>query len=225
MNQMDQLDWFLENFDEQEETSSDLPYWILFIAPLAAFFLTWYLKADNEFLFQLAYSVLAAFAGIVLAVIIFIWIPDNQMRKINRQRRFEKSEMLIEKCKIVLRNIKDNDRKDREVKENGSRAIATIQELIRVLKLKSSYQGIVEDNLVPGLLDYLTQLYTWYKDQIMAESLEKDNKDELYNFLTQKDELFQSWQKSGTNPMRYLTSKFRTQNQMQSAGINPQTKE
>lgn len=221
---MEQLDWFLENFDEQEEVSSELSYWILLIAPLAAFFLTWYLKADSEFMFQLAYSALAAFAGIVLALIIFVWIPNDQMRKINRKLRFEKSEMLIDKCEMVLRNIKEKNKEDREVKENMTRALATIQELIRVLKLKTSYQGIVEDNLVPGLLDCLVQLYTWYKNQTQAEVLGDADKDELYTLLTQKDELFQTWQKSGTDPMRYLTSKFRSQNQMQSAGVYTSSK-
>lgn len=220
---MEKLDQFLEEFQETEEESSGNAYWILAALPVFAF--VWFWKADDIFVFKLAYSALAAIATIVLTIIIAVWIPNEQMRKINRKRRFEKSEMLIDKCKMVLRNIKENNAKDRDVKENGARADATIQELVRVLKLKTSYQGIVEDNLVPGLLDYLVQLYTWYKDQIMAEVLDKDNKDELYGYLTQKDELFRSWQVSGTDPMRYLTSKFRSQNQMQSAGINPQVKE
>jgi 4-amino-4-deoxy-L-arabinose transferase-like glycosyltransferase len=222
---MDQLDWFLENFDEQEEVSSELPYWILFLAPLAAFFLTWFWKADNDFIFQLAYSVLAALAGIVLTLVIFVWIPNDQLRKINRKLRFEKSEMLIEKCRLVLKNIKENNAKDREVKENGASAIATIQELVRLLKLKTSYQGIVEDNLVPGLFDYLIQLYAWYKDQLMAKALDSDKKDKLYNFLTKKDDLFQSWQSSGIDPMPYLTSSFRSENHMLSAGIITNEKE
>lgn len=212
------LEKFLEEFEEEEDVSSGQPYWILIA--LLSFFLTWMWTADFGFVFQLAYSVLAAAATIVLTLIVFVWIPNDQMRKINRRRRFEKSEMLIDKCREVLRKIKENDSKDRDVKENGARAVATIQELVRVLKLKTSYQGIVEDNLVPGLLDCLVQLYTWYKDQVMAEVLDKDNKDELYGYLTQKDELFRSWQVSGTDPMRYLTSKFRSQNQMQSAGIH-----
>jgi len=222
---MDQLDWFLENFDEQEEVSSELPYWILFLAPLAAFFLTWFWKADNDFIFQLAYSVLAALAGIVLTLVIFVWIPNDQLRKINRKLRFEKSEMLIDKCEMVLRNIKENNAKDREVKENGASAIATIQDLVRLLKLKTSYQGIVEDNLVPGLFDYLIQLYAWYKDQLMAKALDSDKKDKLYNFLTKKDDLFQSWQSSGIDPMPYLTSSFRSENHMLSAGIITNEKE
>lgn len=220
---MDNLEEFLDEFEETEEESSGNSYWVL--AALPAFFFVWFWKADDGFAFQLAYSALAAIATIILAIIIAVWIPNEQMRKINRKRRFEKSETLIAKCKMVLRNIKENNTKDREVKENGDRATATIQELVRVLKLKTSYQGIVEDNLVPGLLDYLVQLYTWYKDQTLAEILEKDDKNELYGHLTQKDELFRTWQASGTDPMRYLTSKFRTQNQMQSAGINPQVKE
>jgi len=217
---MENLETFLNTFNEDEDVSSGQPGWIFLSLPV--FFLVWMLKADDPFGFRVAYASLAAIATIILVIIVAIWIPNDQMRKINRRRRFDKSETLIEKCKMVLRNIKENTAKDREIKENGARAIATIQELIRVLKLKTSYQGIVEDNLVPGLLDYLIQLYTWYKDQTMAEILEKDEKNELYGFLTQKDELFRTWQVSGTDPMRYLTSKFRSKNHMQSVGINPQ---
>ena len=215
---MENLDKFLEEFQEIEGESSGNAYWILTALPV--FIFMWFWKADDVFVFRLAYSALAAIATIFLSIIIAVWIPNEQMRKINRQRRFEKSEMLIDKCKMVLRNIKENDVKDREVKENGTNAISTIQDLINLLKLKTSYQGIVEDNLVPGLFDYLIQLYTWYKNQTQ-KALGETEKDELYNLLTQKDELFQTWKKSGTDPLPYLTSKFRSQNQMQSAGINP----
>ena len=220
---MENLETFLNEFSEDEEVSSGQPGWIFLSLPV--FFLVWMLKADDPFGFRVAYASLAAIATIILVIIVAIWIPNDQMRKINRRRRFVKSETLIEKCKMVLKKIKENTSKDSDIKENGARAIATIQELIRVLKLKNSYQGIVEDNLVPGLFDYLIQLYTWYKDQVMAEILEKDVKVELYGDLTQKDELFRTWQASGTDPMRYLTSKFRTMNHMQSAGIYKEEKE
>jgi hypothetical protein len=94
-----------------------------------------------------------------------------------------------------------------------------------MLKLKTTYQGIVEDNLVPGLFDYLMQLYAWYKDQTKKEGLDQVKKDKLYILLIKKDDLFQSWQSAGTDQMPYLTSSFRSENHMQSAGINPQEKE
>lgn len=222
---METLERFLNEFkeNEDEETSNGQPGWIFLSLPV--FFLVWMLKADDPFGFRVAYSSLAAIATIILVIIVAIWIPNDQMRKINRRRRFDKSETLIDKCKMVLRNIKENTAKDREVKENGDTALKTIEWLIKTLKLKTSYQGIVEDNLVPGLFDYLMQLYAWYKDQTKKESLDEAKKDKLYFLLIKKDDLFQSWQSAGTDQLPYLTSSFRSENHMQSAGINPQEKE
>jgi predicted acetyltransferase len=59
----------------------------------------------------------------------------------------------------------------------------------------------------------------------MAKALDSDKKDKLYNFLTKKDDLFQSWQSSGIDPMPYLTSSFRSENHMLSAGIITNEKE
>ena len=220
---MENIEEFLKEFEEEEDASSGQPYWILFALP--AFFFMWFLRANDVFVFRLAYSALAAIATIVLCTVVFVWIPNDQMRKIERLRRFANSKTLIDKCRELLGKIKEHNAKDRDVIENGARALATIQELVRVLKLEPSYQGIVENNLVPGLSDYLVQINAWRQDQTGASILAQADKEELYILLTKKDELFNSWRLSSGNPMQYLTSKFRSQNQMQSAGINPQTKE
>lgn len=219
---MENIEEFIKEFESDESVSAGKPGLILLALPV--FFIVWILKADDPFGFRLAYSALFTIVTIVLTLIAFVWIPDEQWRKIKRAKRFKDSEKLIAKCSSIIKKIKNNSRQDREVIENVSRAMTTIESLVYDLKLKSKYQGIVEDNLVPGLIDCLVQLYQWQQDQAGADTLSASDKEELFVLLTQKDDLFQTWKTSSKDQVLYLTSKFRSQNQMQSAGINTTSK-
>lgn len=199
---------------ENEEVTNGQPLWMLLAIPV--FLLVWWMTGETELVFRLIYSVLAALGIASLAFAIFVWVPNDQARKLRRRIRFEKSEKLISANRKSLRKISD-----KAVQENMSKAISIIEGLVNDLKAKSVYQGIIEENLVPALEDCLVQLDRWYLDQNNEMPLKEAEKEELFTLLTKKDELFLSWQNSEIDPTGYLTSKFRSQNQMQSAGINP----
>lgn len=198
---------------ENQETTSGQPLWMLLAIP--AFLLVWLGKGGDEFVFRLIYSSLAALIVLALTYSIFVWIPNDQARKMNRKERFKKAHELLRVFRTKVESVED-----KSVRENMSRAYNTFNSLVGVLESKEKYQGIIEDKMVPSLEDCITELTEWISNETGDFPINSARKRELYAVLTHKDELFQKWQDDGLDKTGNLTATFRSKMEMEAAGIN-----
>jgi len=190
----------------EEEIKSGKPEWVLLALPI--FFFVWWIS-------DLGFASIAGFGSLIFLLTYFVWIPNDQQRKLNRKERFKKANQLLPVVKKKTQSVEDND-----VQENMSRAYLTFKSLVEVLEGKGTYQGIIEDKMVPSLEDCVTELTEWIGNETGDFPITPARKKELFAILTHKDELFQKWQDDGLDKTGNLTATFRSRMEMESAGIN-----
>lgn len=192
--------------NDNEEVQIGNPLWLLVSIP--TFFVVW-------LMFDFVYALVAGIGSLLLLYVIFVWLPNDEARKLNRKQRFQKANKLIREVRELIGAVKD-----RNVAKNMNEAVTIFESIIQALESKSSYQGIIEDKLVPTLEDCVQELGKWIGHENGRYPLLDEERDELFAILTHKDELFSKWQNNSIDTSEYLTSKFRSKAEMEAAGID-----
>ena len=84
---------------DNEEVKSGNPYWLLLSIPI--FFGAWSIS-------NFAYALIAGLGSLTLIFTIFVWLPDDKARKINRKIKFAEGRKFITIIKSQIDKVIDS---------------------------------------------------------------------------------------------------------------------
>lgn len=193
---------------EKEEIKSGNPLWLLLTIPV--FFLVWWKVS----LVQAGIVSVGVFA---LLYVIFVWLPDDQARKLMRMAKFVEARKLLDLVAKQLRKIKDL-----EIQTEDGKALLTFKGLIDTFEAKKTIQGKIEEKVIPMLQNLSGLLARWLGHESGEFPLDKEEAKKIRGVLLHFDDLILKYQKDGIDSTdTYLTGLYELETDMQSAGIDP----
>ncbi|KKU32578.1 hypothetical protein A3K29_05720 [Candidatus Collierbacteria bacterium RIFOXYB2_FULL_46_14] len=192
-----------------EQKPSGNPLWLLLTLPV--FFLVWWLAA-------IEYAFIIGFGTFVTLYVLFVWLPDDQARKLNRIAKFSEAKKLLKFATLQLNKVRDS-----EIVEEDGKALLTLEGLINEFESKKTVQGKVEEKVLPMLRNLTGLLKRWLGHESGMYPLETVEAKKVRGILLHFDDLILKYQKDGIDPTdTYLTGLYELETDMQSAGIDPE---
>lgn len=192
-----------------QEIKNGNPLWLLLALPV--FFLVWWLIG-------IGYAFIAGPGALALIYVVFVWLPDDQARKVNRKLKFGEARKLLRRATQQVKEVGD-----RQISKEIDVALLTLEGLIDSFESKSSAQGKIEVKVVPMLQNLTGLLDRWLGHESGKYPLEKQEAKQIRGILIHFDDLILKYQKDGIDSTdTYMTGLFELETDMQSAGIDPE---
>lgn len=191
-----------------QEIKTGNPAWLFLAIPI--FFLVWYFAG-------IGYAFIAGPGAVALLFVVFVWLPNDEARKLMRKEKFAEVKDLIDDVPSKLRIIKDN-----EIVKHVGQGVLVFNGLIKNLESKGAHQGKIEEKLLPTVQDLMNLLSDWIGHESGEYPLEPDKAKRTRGILVHFDDLVLKYQKDGIAKTDTLTSLFELESDMQAAGINPE---
>lgn len=191
-----------------EPIKSGNPYWLFLTLPV--FFLVWWK-------FSLIQAAIYGLGTFLVLYVVFVWLPDDQARKLTRKIKFSEARKLLMFANFQLKKVEEE-----QIVDEVQKATKTLKFLIDNLESKSTAQGKIEEKVLPMLQNLSGLLKRWLGHESGEYPLERDEAKKIRGVLLHFDDLIMKYQKDGIDTTdTYLTGLYELETDMQSAGINP----
>lgn len=191
-----------------EQTKNGNPAWLFLAIPV--FFLVWWLAG-------IGYAFIVGPGTMAILYVIFVWIPNDQARKLNRKFKFSEARKMLKEVSSQLRKVDDG-----LILEEVSKSLLTFKGLIDSLEEKNTAQGKIEEKVLPMLRNLSGLLTRWLGNESQMYPLDRAEAKKIRGILIHFDDLILKYQKDGIDSTdTYLTGLYELETDMQSAGIDP----